>query len=209
MAAGAPTYEAVSMIEVLISYQLPESLDEPELRSWLADQMHALSAEEVAFLPPDGSTAHDREGLVRFTLDSDTDSSAKDRIADLCTDMRMLGLRPETVAVEPGQSGVQTPARMVRAVEAPDTTDSRSSMPSAGPMPGALPKRRVGEQSSARVARVVHSAALPGTHKSHLSSLSHPPTRRCNPVRPPGPSGIAARCRVALGVFRRLLARAR
>jgi hypothetical protein len=36
---------------------------------------------------------------VRFALDSDTARSAEDRIADLVTDMRMLGLRPETVAV--------------------------------------------------------------------------------------------------------------
>ena len=98
MAAGPPTYEAVSMIEVLISYQLPAGLDESELRSWLAGRMRALSAEAVAFLPPASVVDHDRDGLVRFALDSDAASSAEDRIADLVTDMRMLGLRPETVA---------------------------------------------------------------------------------------------------------------
>lgn len=98
MATGPPTYEAVSMIEVLISYQLPAGLDESELHSWLAGRMQALSAEAVAFLPPGSVVDHDRDGLVRFTLDSDAASSAEDRIADLVTDMRMLGLRPETVA---------------------------------------------------------------------------------------------------------------
>ena len=99
MAAGPPTSEAVFMIEVLISYQLPEILDEPELRSWLAGQMQALSAEAVAFLPPESPVDHDRDGLVRFALEADAARSAEDRIADLVTDMRMLGLRPETVAV--------------------------------------------------------------------------------------------------------------
>jgi hypothetical protein len=99
MAAGLPTSETVSMIEVLISYQLPANLDESALRSWLANQMQALSAEAVAFLPPGSAADHDRDGLVRFALDSDAACSAEDRIADLVTDMRMLGLRPETVAV--------------------------------------------------------------------------------------------------------------
>src|SRR5437588_9112985 len=91
------------MIEVLISYQLPEILDEPELRSWLADRMQALSAETVAFLPPESAVDHDRDGLMRFALEADAARSAEDRIADLVTDMRMLGLRPETVAVHHAQ----------------------------------------------------------------------------------------------------------
>jgi hypothetical protein len=99
MAAGLPASEAVLMIEVLIAYARPESLDEPELRLWLANQLHTLSAEAVTFLPPDRPTDHDRDALVRFALDSDTVRLAEDRIADLVTDMRMLGLRPETVAV--------------------------------------------------------------------------------------------------------------
>jgi hypothetical protein len=90
------------MLEVLISYARPESLDEPELHSWLANQAQALSAEAVTFLPPDGPTGHDRDGLVRFAFDSDTERSAEDRIANLVADMRMLGLRPETVAVYHG-----------------------------------------------------------------------------------------------------------
>ena len=102
MAAGLPASEAVLMIEVLISYARPESLDKPELRSWLANQVKTLSAEAVTFLPPDRPTDHDRDGLVRFAPDLDTDRSAEDRIADLVTDMRMLGLRPETVAVYHG-----------------------------------------------------------------------------------------------------------
>jgi hypothetical protein len=99
MAAGLPASEAVLMIEVLIAYARTESLDEPELRSWLANQLQTLSAEAVTFLPPDRPTDHDRDGLVRFALDSDSVRLAEDRIADLVTDMRMLGLQPETVAV--------------------------------------------------------------------------------------------------------------
>jgi hypothetical protein len=99
MAAGPPASDAVFMIEVLISYQLPESLDESELRSWLAGQMSALSAEGVAFLLPESAADHDRDGLVRFALDPHASCSVEDRIAGLVTDMRMLGLRPETVAV--------------------------------------------------------------------------------------------------------------
>ena len=87
------------MIEVDISYQLPKILDEPELRSWLAGQMPALSAEVVVLLPPEHSVGQGRDGLVRFALDADAARSVEDRIADLVTDMRMLGLRPETVAV--------------------------------------------------------------------------------------------------------------
>jgi hypothetical protein len=103
MAADLPASEAVLMIEVLISYARPDSLEEPELRSWLGNQAQALSAEAVTFLPPDGPTDHDRDGLVRFALDSDTARSVEDRIADLVTDMRMLGLRPEADAVYHGQ----------------------------------------------------------------------------------------------------------
>lgn len=87
------------MIEILISYCRPESLDEPELRAWLADQVQTLSAEAVTFLPPEPTMDHDRDGLVRFALDADTACSAEDHIAELVTDMRMLGLGPDTVAV--------------------------------------------------------------------------------------------------------------
>jgi hypothetical protein len=97
------------MLEVLISYQLPEVLDEPELRSWLAGQMQALSAEAVAFLPPECAVDPDRDGFARFALEADAARSAEDRIADLVTDMRMLGLRPETVAVH------QAPQRVLGA----------------------------------------------------------------------------------------------
>ena len=111
MAAGPPASEAVFMIEVLISYQLPEILDEPELRSWLADRMQALSAEAVAFLPPESAVDHDRDGLVRFALEADAARSAEDHIADLVTDMRMLGLRPEAVAVHHAQQQVPDASR--------------------------------------------------------------------------------------------------
>jgi hypothetical protein len=77
MTVAPPASEAVSMIEVLISYQLPESLAEPELRSWLADQMQALSAEAVAFLPPERSADHDHDRLARFALDSDAARSTE------------------------------------------------------------------------------------------------------------------------------------
>jgi hypothetical protein len=115
MAVGPPASEAVLMIEVLISYGRPDSLDEPELRSWLAGQMQALLAEAVTFLPRDGHTDPDRDGLVRFALEADAARSAEDRIADLVTDMRMLGLRPETVAVHHAQQQV------------PDASQDRSS----------------------------------------------------------------------------------
>lgn len=87
------------MIEVLISYCLPATLDEPELRSWLADQVQTLSAEAVTFLPREPTMDHDRDGLVRFALDPDTARSVEDRIGELVTDMRMLGLAPSTLIV--------------------------------------------------------------------------------------------------------------
>jgi hypothetical protein len=99
MAVDPLTSQAVSMIEVLISYCRPESLDEPELRAWLADQVQTLSAEAVTFLPPEPTMDRDRDGLVRFALDADTARSAEGRIAELVTDMRMLGLGPNTVAM--------------------------------------------------------------------------------------------------------------
>jgi hypothetical protein len=87
------------MIEVLISYCRPESLDEPELRVWLAEQVQTFSAQAVTFLPPEPTMDGDRDGIVRFALDSASTRSAEDRIAELVTDMRMLGLGPDTVAV--------------------------------------------------------------------------------------------------------------
>ena len=90
------------MIEVLISCARPESLDEPELRSWLADQIQALSGRSSRVPAAERPARHDRDGLVRFALDSDSVRSVEDRIAELVTDMRMLGLRPEAAAVYRG-----------------------------------------------------------------------------------------------------------
>jgi hypothetical protein len=96
MAVGCARPEAVSVIEVLISYCRPAALDEPELRAWLADQVQTLAAQPVTFLPPAPTMDHDRDGIVRFALDADAARSAEDRIAELVTDMRMLGLGPDT-----------------------------------------------------------------------------------------------------------------
>jgi hypothetical protein len=96
MAVGCAGSEAVSVIAVLISYRRPAGLDEPELRAWLADQVQALSAQPVTFLPPKPTMEHDHDGIVRFALESDAARSAEDRIAELVTDMRMLGLGPDT-----------------------------------------------------------------------------------------------------------------
>jgi hypothetical protein len=96
MAVGCARPEAVSVIEVLISYCRPAALDEPELRAWLADQVQTLAAQPVTFLPPEPTMDHDRDGIVRFALDADAARSAEDRIAELVTDMRMLGLGPDT-----------------------------------------------------------------------------------------------------------------
>lgn len=86
------------MTKVLISYQLPQSLDASELRSWLGDQMRVLSGDSAELLP--GSPADPpRDHLLRFALGSDLSRSAEDRIAELLTDMRMLGLQPRLVAV--------------------------------------------------------------------------------------------------------------
>lgn len=105
MSVGVPTSDTVFMIEVLISYQLPESLAEAELRSWLSDQMRVLSGEAAEVLPPGSADDPFRNYLLRFALGADPTRSADDRIAELVTDMRMLGLRPEIAAVSTAQSG--------------------------------------------------------------------------------------------------------
>ena len=105
MSVGLPTSDTVFMIEVLISYQLPESLAEAELRSWLGDQMRVLSGEAAEVQPPGSADDPHRNYLLRFALGTDPTRSADDRIAELVTDMRMLGLRPETVAVHRAPQG--------------------------------------------------------------------------------------------------------
>lgn len=99
MSVRPPSSDTVFMIEVLIAYQLPESLAEAELRSWLGDQMRVLSGEAAEVLPPGSADDQHREYLLRFALGADPTRSADDRIAELVTDMRMLGLRPEIIAV--------------------------------------------------------------------------------------------------------------
>ena len=104
MSVGLPTSDTVFMIEVLISYQLPESLAEAELRSWLGDQMRVLSGEAAEVQPPGSADDPHRNYLLRFALGADPTRSADDRIAELVTDMRMLGLRPEIVAMSHAQT---------------------------------------------------------------------------------------------------------
>ena len=92
------------MPELLISFRRPASLAAEDLRSWLANQTRAfgLLAGRLAAEP----AASDAPGpsLLQVSLPPEAGRTADDRITELLTDMRMLGLNPHSLR----QSTVRT-----------------------------------------------------------------------------------------------------
>jgi hypothetical protein len=85
------------MIELLLAYQLPANLAEPEFRSWLAAITRALTAiSPSSTLESSGLGAR---SVLRLTVGTDPRCRrTHDAITELLGDMRMLGLRPEVIA---------------------------------------------------------------------------------------------------------------
>ena len=82
------------MAEVLIRLERPARLT-PELRAWLADWMNGGQA-ILSRGPANGSN---RSRLVlRVEVPGATDQAVQNGIADLMTDLRLLGLRPALVS---------------------------------------------------------------------------------------------------------------
>lgn len=82
------------MAEVLIRLQRPAFLT-PELRAWLADRMDGgravLSRERT-------DRSHRGALLLRLEVPTEPDDAVEDEVADLMTDLRLLGLRPALVS---------------------------------------------------------------------------------------------------------------
>jgi len=85
------------MIELLLAYQRPSSLAEPEFRSWLAASTKALTrASASSTVEPSRIGARN---VLHLTINADPRCRCThDAIADLLGDMHMLGLRPEVIA---------------------------------------------------------------------------------------------------------------
>ena len=85
------------MIELLLAYQRPANLAEPEFRSWLAASTTALTHTSVSStVEPSRLGAR---SALRLTMDADPRCRCThDAITELLGDMRMLGLRPEVTA---------------------------------------------------------------------------------------------------------------
>jgi hypothetical protein len=82
------------MSEILIRLQRPALLT-PELRAWLADRMDRGRA----VLTRERTNGSDRGGLLlRVEVQGESEDGVQDEVADLMTDLRLLGLRPALVS---------------------------------------------------------------------------------------------------------------
>jgi hypothetical protein len=82
------------MAEILIRLQRPALLT-PELRAWLADRMDGGRA----VLARERTNGSDRGGLLlRIEVPKEYDEAVENEVADLMTDLRLLGLRPALVS---------------------------------------------------------------------------------------------------------------
>ena len=80
--------------EVLIRLQRPALLT-PELRAWLADRMDRGRA----VLTRERANGSDRGALLlRVEVNGGSNGGAEEEVADLMTDLRLLGLRPALVS---------------------------------------------------------------------------------------------------------------
>lgn len=111
------------MIELVISYRRPQGFAESELRSWLAHQasgLHAIGATvAVGAADPAGPPEHEHQ-LLRVQVSDATASDIEGCLADLLTDMRLLGLQPEQTrapAPSPHKSGAPRAPRFIRALQ--------------------------------------------------------------------------------------------
>jgi hypothetical protein len=82
------------MAEVLIRLQRPALLT-PELRAWLAERMDGGRA----VLARERSNGSDRGALLlRLEVPNGSAEALESEVADLLTDLRLLGLRPALVS---------------------------------------------------------------------------------------------------------------
>jgi hypothetical protein len=82
------------MSEVLIRLQRPALLT-PELRAWLADRMNGGRA----VLSRERTNGSDRgDLLLRVEIGNGSNNGVHEEVADLMTDLRLLGLRPALVS---------------------------------------------------------------------------------------------------------------
>lgn len=79
------------MDEVLIAFSRPASLEESEMREWIAER--AQGRGPSLSLAQDGT----RQQLLHVQMQIDGTESAEDQLTDLMLDMRLLGLRPAVV----------------------------------------------------------------------------------------------------------------
>jgi hypothetical protein len=83
--------------EIVIRLQRPALLT-PELRAWLADRMTRRPARR-AVLTRERTNGSDRGALLlRVEVQGESDDGIGDEVADLMTDLRLLGLRPSLVS---------------------------------------------------------------------------------------------------------------
>lgn len=82
------------MAEVLIRLERPALLT-PELRAWLAHRMDRGRA----VLTRERTNGSERGALLlRVEVHGESDDGMQDEVADLMTDLRLLGLRPALVS---------------------------------------------------------------------------------------------------------------
>ena len=83
------------MTEVLIAFRRPPSLSASELREWVRD-LRTEGGGALAVSEPEGASAD--ELRLRVEIDDRAGKAAGEELADLMTDMRLLGLRPAVLS---------------------------------------------------------------------------------------------------------------
>ena len=82
------------MAEVVIAFQRPPQMSPSQLDEWVSDV--TLAGQRALAVSAPEESADD--GLrLRVQIDDDAVQTSVEELADLMTDMRLLGLRPEVV----------------------------------------------------------------------------------------------------------------
>jgi hypothetical protein len=82
------------MAEVLIAFRRPLSMSASELRIWVSDLRRARGRALAVWGPEESATDELR---LRVEINDGTAEAGVEELADLMTDMRLLGLRPAVV----------------------------------------------------------------------------------------------------------------
>jgi hypothetical protein len=101
------------VIELVISYTRPQGLAERELDSWLTQQtsgLHAIGATVVVGAADPAGPPERGHRVLRVKVPDASATEAEAFIADLLTDMRLIGLQPKLTRAPAARPTSEEPA---------------------------------------------------------------------------------------------------